>query len=59
VRAIRGGAPFEVVAEQLGHADTTTVVRVYGRFRPTDAERTDWERIAALQDAERAKHEAS
>ena len=50
VRAIRAGAPFEHVAEQLGHADTTMVVRVYGRFRPSEAERTNWQRIAALQD---------
>jgi integrase len=50
VRAIRAGAPFEHVAEQLGHADTTMVVRVYARFRPSEAERTDWQRIAAMQD---------
>jgi integrase len=54
VRAIRAGAPFEVVARQLGHADTTMVVRVYGRFTPTEDEITAWERIAAAQDAERA-----
>jgi integrase len=54
VRAIRAGAPFEVVARQLGHADTTMVVRVYGRFRPTEQEMTAWERIAAAQDATRA-----
>ncbi len=53
VRAIRAGAPFEVVAQQLGHADTTMVVRVYGRFKPTEQERTEWERIAAAQDAKR------
>lgn len=50
VRAIRAEAPFEHVAEQLGHADTTMVVRVYARFRPSKAERTDWQRIAAMQD---------
>lgn len=54
VRAIRAGAPFEVVARQLGHADTTMVVRVYGRFKPTEREMTEWERIAAVQDATRA-----
>ena len=59
VRAIRAGASPEVVARQLGHVNTTMVVSVYGRFRPNDQERTDWERIAALQDAERATHEAS
>ena len=50
VRAIRAGAPFEHVASQLGHADTTMVVRIYGRFRPSETERTEWQRIAALQD---------
>ena len=59
VRAIRAGASPEVVARQLGHVNTTMVVSVYRRFRPNDQERTDWERIAALQDAERATHEAS
>lgn len=53
VRAIRAGAAFEVVARQLGHADTTMVVRVYGRFKPTEQEMTEWERIAAAQDAAR------
>lgn len=53
VRAIRAGAPFEVVAQQLGHADTTMVVRVYGRFKPSEQEMTAWERIAAAQDAQR------
>ena len=50
VRAIRAGAPFEHVAAQLGHTDTIMVVRVYARFRPTENERTEWEKIAALQD---------
>lgn len=53
VRAIRAGASFEVVARQLGHADTTMVVRVYGRFKPTEQEMTAWERIAAAQDTAR------
>jgi integrase len=50
VRAIRAGAHFEHIAQQLGHVDTTMVVKVYGRFRPSEAERTDWERIATAQD---------
>lgn len=53
VRAIRGGAPFEFVARQLGHADTTMVVRVYGRFKPSEEEMRGWERIAAAQEARR------
>jgi integrase len=55
VRAIRAGAPLEHVARQLGHADTQMVVKVYGRFAPTPDERTHWQRVAELQDAERAK----
>jgi len=55
VRAIRGGASFEFVARQLGHADTTMAVKVYGRFTPTDSERTDWEQNATAQDAARAQ----
>ena len=35
VRAIKHGAPFEVVAQQLCHADTSMGVRVYGRFTPS------------------------
>ena len=54
VRAIRAGASFELVARQLGHADTTMVVRVYGRYRPTAEEMTAWEERAAQQDALRA-----
>jgi len=55
VRAIRSGAPLEHVARQLGHADTQMVVKVYGRYKPTEAECREWERRAELQDAERAK----
>jgi integrase len=55
VRAIRAGAPLEHVARQLGHADTQMVVKVYGRYKPNETERREWERIAALQDEERAK----
>ncbi|MDP9202337.1 MAG: tyrosine-type recombinase/integrase [Gemmatimonadota bacterium] len=53
VRAIRSGAPYEVVARQLGHADTVMVARVYGRFRPNDHEKREWQRIAAANDAKR------
>jgi integrase len=53
VRAIRAGAPFEVVAQQLGHTDTSMVVRVYGRFRPSAEELRSWHRVAVQQDLER------
>ncbi len=53
VRAIRAGASFEAVAQQLGHTDTTMVIRVYGRFKPTQSEMSDWHRIAQAQDAKK------
>jgi integrase len=53
VRAIRAGAPFEVVARQLGHADISMAVKVYGRFKPSEQEMSEWERIASAQDASR------
>lgn len=53
VRAIRAGASYETVAQQLGHTDTTMVIRVYGRFQPKDHEMRDWHRIAEAQDAKR------
>ncbi len=59
VRAVRAGASFEVVARQLGHADTTMAVRVYGRFQPTEQEMIDWERIAAVQDIARRSGEST
>jgi integrase len=31
---VQAGTPLSVVAEQLGHADTTTVTRTYGHFAP-------------------------
>ena len=53
VRAIRAGASFEVVARQLGHADISMAVKVYGRFKPNEQEISEWERIASAQDASR------
>jgi integrase len=55
VRAIRAGASLEHVAPQFGHADTQMVEKVYERYKPNESERREWERIAALQDAERAR----
>lgn len=55
VRAIKAGASFEHVALQLGHADTQMVVKVYGRFHPSQAERIAWEDRAAALDKARAK----
>jgi integrase len=54
VRAVRAGASFEAVAQQLGHSDTTMVVRVYSRFKPSARELQDWHTVAAMQDAARA-----
>ena len=50
VRAIRAGASFETVAQQLGHAATTMAIKVYARFKPTAEEMRDWHRIAEAQD---------
>jgi integrase len=55
VRAIRAGAPFEVVARQLGHANTAMVVRVYGRFLPSTHEMQNWHHVAAALDAKEAR----
>ncbi|HEU4587627.1 MAG TPA: tyrosine-type recombinase/integrase [Gemmatimonadales bacterium] len=43
VHAIRCGASFEHVAEQLGHVDTQMAIRVYARFHPSARERMGWE----------------
>jgi integrase len=50
VRAIRAGATFEVVRLQLGHTTTAQVATVYGRFTPSDEERTSWEAVAERQE---------
>lgn len=55
VRAVRAGTPVDLVARQLGHANATMVVRVYGRFQPSQDERDKWEKIAAAQDKKTAK----
>jgi integrase len=53
VRQIRAGVPVEVVARQLGHANSTLVQTVYGRFAPSHHERDRWERLATQ--AEKAR----
>lgn len=53
VRMARAGAPFELVARQLGHRDVTMVAKVYGRFKPDTEERDRWERLATARDAEK------
>src|SRR5688572_29886453 len=49
----RAGAPFELIARQLGHRDVAMVAKVYGRFKPDTEERDRWERIASDRDAEK------
>jgi integrase len=51
VRAARAGTPAELIARQLGHANAILVLKIYGRFMPSQQERDKWERIAAAQDA--------
>jgi hypothetical protein len=49
----RAGAPFELIARQLGHRDVAMVAKVYGRFKPDTEERDRWERIARAREAEK------
>jgi len=59
VRMARAGAPFELIARQLGHRDVAMVAKVYGRFKPDTEERDRWERIAAARDQEKWHRPAS
>ncbi|GAC1690508.1 MAG: hypothetical protein NVS9B3_09070 [Gemmatimonadaceae bacterium] len=58
VRAARAGTPASVIARQLGHANPALVLKVYAPFMPGQDERDKWERIAAMQDAERDRARA-
>ncbi|MHB0948725.1 MAG: tyrosine-type recombinase/integrase, partial [Gemmatimonadaceae bacterium] len=51
VRAIKAGTPPIVVAKQLGHADASLVIKVYGIYAPDAVDRDYWERQAAMMDA--------
>lgn len=53
VRAVKAGAPLQVVAQQLGHADVTMVSKVYGVYAPTAAERDYWENFITEQEKAR------
>lgn len=53
VRAIRAGAPADLIARQLGHANAMLVLSVYGRFQPSQNERDRWERAAVAMDRKR------
>jgi integrase len=55
VRAVKSGMPLHMVSEQLGHANGTLVLKVYGRYAPRKEERDRWEKIASAQDAERTQ----
>jgi integrase len=50
VRKVKAGTPVEIVARELGHADPTMVLRLYGRWAPSQHDRDKWEKIAAIQD---------
>jgi integrase/recombinase XerD len=50
VRAARAGTPAELLARQLGHANAVLVLKVYGRFMPSQQDRDTWEKLADLQD---------
>ncbi len=49
------GAPFELIARQLGHRDIAMVAKVYGRFKPDTEERDRWERIAAASESKNGR----
>jgi integrase len=53
VRMARAGAPFELIARQLGHRNVAMVAKVYGRFKPDTEERDRWEQLASKRDRER------
>jgi integrase len=59
VRAAKAGTPAEIIARQLGHADPVMVLKVYGRFMPSQHDRDKWEAIAALQDLEQVKEQGN
>jgi integrase len=58
VHAVRCGASFEHVAEQLGHADTQMAIKVYARYSPSARERTAWEKRSAMVEREERAAEA-
>lgn len=47
VRLLQAGTPLQVVADQLGHADTVLVSKVYGRYIAKGPELAFWESRAA------------
>jgi integrase len=55
VRAVRAGTPIAIVQNQLGHGSPTLTLRVYGRFKPDEADREKWERAATEYDTKRRK----
>jgi integrase len=54
VRAARGGTPAELISRQLGHANAVLVLKIYGRFMPSQQDRDKWERNCDIQDQESA-----
>lgn len=49
----RAGAPFELIARQLGYRDVAMVAKAYSRFKSDTEERDRWERIATGRDSEK------
>jgi hypothetical protein len=54
VRAARAGTPAELIAKQLGRANATMVLKVYGRFMSEQGDRDRWELAAAAMDVKNA-----
>jgi hypothetical protein len=47
--------PIEVVSRQLGHSSTQETLRVYGKFRPSGADRRAAEKSVNAYEAKRRR----
>jgi integrase len=59
VLLMKAGAPAEVAARQLGHANTKMVMQVYGKFRATVEDSAHWHRLAMQETATAQRAAAS
>lgn len=53
VRAVRSGAPLQMIAAQLGHSSPQLTLKKYGRFLPSASDRAKWEQVATEYERER------
>jgi integrase len=52
---VRAGVPIEVVSRQLGHSSTQETLRVYGKFRPSGADRRAAEKSVNAYEVKRRR----